>query len=134
MRRSRKPFRASGSDEGSNPSPSACWDNERVHVSVTRVNTFDQPIANATMVGEEMLRWFRETEGFLGLLFVSKQGTTVALTFWESREVAERHRASRMQFRDRMTAAAGVEVVETEDYELTFAHLPPWEASGEGGI
>jgi hypothetical protein len=105
-----------------------------MHVSVTRVNTFDQPISNATMVGEEMLRWFRETEGFAGLMFLSREGTTVALTFWESQEVAERHRTSRMQFRDRMTAAAGVEVVETVDYELTFAHLPPEIGSGEGGI
>jgi hypothetical protein len=105
-----------------------------VHVSVTRVNTFDQPIANATLVAEEMLRWFRETEGFAGLLFLSREGTTLGLTFWESREVAERHRAARMQFRDRMTAAAGVQVVETVDYEVTFAHLGPLEGSGEGGI
>jgi hypothetical protein len=38
------------------------------------------------MVGEEM-RWFRETEGFDGLLMLSKKGTTLALTFWESRDV-----------------------------------------------
>jgi hypothetical protein len=82
------------------------------------------------MVGEEMLRWFRETEGFAGLLFLSREGTTLGLTFWESAEVAERHRASRMQFRDRMTLAAGVEVDETVDYEVTFLHLPGKE-SGE---
>jgi len=89
------------------------------------VNTSDQPIVNATIVGEEMLRWFREIEGFEGLLMLSKEGTTLGLTFWESREVAERHRLARMQFRDRMTSAADVQVEETVDYEVTFAHLGP---------
>jgi hypothetical protein len=96
-----------------------------MHVSVTRVSTGDQPIENATLVAEEMLRWFRETEGFEGLMFLSQEGTTLGLTFWESSEAAERHRASRMQFRDRMTAAAGVQVEETIDYTLTFAHFSP---------
>jgi hypothetical protein len=94
-----------------------------VHVSLTRVNTGDQPIENATIVGEEMLRWFRETEGFQGLLILSHEGESVGLTFWESREVAERHLVSRLQFRDRMMAAAGVQVEDTVDYELTFAEL-----------
>jgi len=96
-----------------------------VHVSLTRVSTADQPISNATMVAEEMLRWFRESEGFEGLLMISREGTTLGLTFWENREVAERHRVARMQFRDRMTSAAGVQVEETVDYEVTFAHLTP---------
>ena len=90
------------------------------------MTTGDQPIENAALVAEEMLRWFRETEGFEGLLFLSKPGTTLGLTFWESEELAERQRVSRMQFRDRMTSAAGVEVEETVDYEVTFAHVGPW--------
>ena len=94
-----------------------------MYVSLTRVKTADQPIENATIVAEEMLRWFREMEGFEGLLMLSKEGTTLGLTFWESREVAERHRVARMQFRDRMTSAAGVQVEETVDYDVTFAHL-----------
>jgi hypothetical protein len=94
-----------------------------VYVSLTRVNTGDQPIENATVVAEEMLRWFRETEGFEGLLMVSREGTTLGLTFWESREVAERQQFARMQFRDRMTSAARVQVEETVDYVVTFAHL-----------
>ena len=96
-----------------------------MYVSLTRVKTSDQPIENATIVAEEMFRWFREMEGFEGLLMLSKEGTTLGLTFWESREVADRHRVPRMQFRDRMTSAAGVEVEETVDYDVTFAHLGP---------
>jgi hypothetical protein len=94
-----------------------------VYVSLTRVSTSDQPISNATIVAQEMMRWLRATDGFEGLLFLSKEGTTLALTFWEDRDVAERNRFSRMQFRDRVTEAAGVEVEETLDYEVTFAHL-----------
>jgi hypothetical protein len=95
-----------------------------VHVSLTRVSTGDQPFANAAVVAEEMMRWFREADGFQGLLFLSRPGTTLALTFWESREVAEHQRVARMQFRDRMTAAAGAEVEETVDYTVTFAQFP----------
>jgi hypothetical protein len=94
-------------------------------VSVTRVSTGDVPLDNAPIVAQEMMRWFRETEGFEGLLFLSREGTTLGLTFWESREVAERHRTARMQFRDRMMAAAGVQVESTDDYEVTFADLGP---------
>ena len=96
-----------------------------VYVRLTRVSTSDQPIGNATIVAQEMMRWFRATDGFEGLLFLSKEGTTLALTFWEDRDVAERNRFSRMQFRDRVTEAAGVQVEETLDYEVTFAHLGP---------
>jgi hypothetical protein len=96
-----------------------------MYVSLTRVNTSDQPIDNATIVAEEMLRWFREMEGFEGLLMLSTEGTTLGLTFWESRDVAERYRVTRMQFRDRMTSAADVQVEETVDYVVTFAHLGP---------
>ncbi len=107
-----------------------------MYVALTTVDTGDQPIENATVVAEEMYLWLRETEGFEGALFLSREGTTVGLTFWESREIAERHGESRMQFRDRMLSAAGVGV--TVDYEVTFARLGPWaserEESGEGGI
>jgi hypothetical protein len=109
-----------------------------VYVALTTASTGDQPTENATVVAEEMYRWLRETEGFEGLLFLSREGTTLGLTFWESREVAERHQASRMQFRDRMLSAAGVGLGETVDYEVTFAHFGPWASerkeSGEGGI
>ena len=109
-----------------------------MYVALTRANTGDQPNENATIVAEEMYRWLSETEGFEGLLFLSREGTTLGLTFWESREIAERHQASRMQFRDRMMATVGVEIAETVDYEVTFARLGPWagegKESGEGGI
>jgi hypothetical protein len=94
-----------------------------VHVSVTRVATGDLPIETATIVAQEMMRWFRESDGFEGLMFISREGTTLAMSFWESQEVADRQRASRMQFRDRISSAAGVEVIDTEDYELMFADV-----------
>jgi hypothetical protein len=96
-----------------------------VYVSLARVQTSDQPIENATIVGEEMLRWLREIEGFEGLLMLSREGTTLGLTFWESREAAERHSVVRMQFLDRMTSVAGVQVEEMDDFEVTFADLGP---------
>jgi len=94
-----------------------------VHVTMTRVGTGEQPIATATIVGEEMLRWLRDLEGFVGSLMLSREGTTLSLTFWESAEVAERHRAVRNGFRERITTVAGVEIQEVEELEVTFAQL-----------
>ncbi len=96
-----------------------------MYVSFTRVNTTDQPIENAAIVAEEMLRWLREIEGFDGFLMLSREGTSVGLTFWESREVADRHRVARMEFLNRMTSVADVEVEETTDFEVAFAELGP---------
>jgi hypothetical protein len=96
-----------------------------VYVSLTRVKTSDQPIENATIVAEEMERWLRDIEGFRGMLMLSREGTTLGLTFWESREVAERHRVLRMQFLDRMTSVADVQIEEMVDFDVTFARLAP---------
>jgi hypothetical protein len=97
-----------------------------VHVTVTRTKgSPDQPIEIATIAGEEMLSWLEDIQGFEGLLMLSNEaeGITLVLTFWESREVADQHRAARMRLRDRVTAAVNVQVEETVDYEVTFAHL-----------
>ena len=87
-----------------------------------------QPLDVATIAGEEMMPWLRDIDGFAGLLMLSNEAEqkTVVVTFWESREVAEEHRAARERFRDGITSAAGVRVVDVSDYELTFADLGSW--------
>lgn len=97
----------------------------RVHVTIVRVSTGDQDIANATIVGEEMLRWLRDLEGFLGSMMLSRHGTTLTLSFWESAEAAARHSAVRGEFRQRIIDVVGVELVDVEEFEVTFAHLGP---------
>jgi hypothetical protein len=79
----------------------------------------------AEMVGETMVEWLRDIEGFGGLLMLNNEdtGTTHVIALWESEEIAERHRAARMRLRDKVTATVGVEVLETVPYEVTFAHL-----------
>jgi hypothetical protein len=94
-----------------------------MHVTIVRVGTGDQDISTATIVGEEMLSWLRDLDGFVGSMMLSRTGTTLTLTFWESTEVAERHRTVREEFRDRIAAVAGVELQEVEEFEVTFAHL-----------
>lgn len=102
-----------------------------MHVTVTTTRgSPDEPIEVATIAGEEMLPWLSDIAGFEGLVMLSNadDGTTLVISFWASREVADRHRVARAQFRDRITSAVGVEVVEVADYELTFADLGPWAA------
>jgi len=94
-----------------------------VHVTVTSAKTSDQPLENATIVAEEMVRWLRDIDGFEGFLMLSQEGRTLGLSFWESREVAERHHVVRMQFIERMTSVADVQVEESSDFQVTFADL-----------
>jgi hypothetical protein len=94
-----------------------------MYVSLTRVSTSDQPIENATIVAEEMVTWLRGIDGFEGFLMLSREGTTLGLAFWKSREIAEHHRVIRAEFLERMTSVAGVQVEEVLDYEVTFADL-----------
>jgi heme-degrading monooxygenase HmoA len=107
-----------------------------VFVSLTTTKgSPDEPLEIATMAGEEMLPWLRQIDGFQGLLMLSDEsaGTTLVLSFWESREVAERHRVAREAFRDRITSAVNVEVLDVSGYEVTFADVGPWSPGGSGG-
>jgi hypothetical protein len=94
-----------------------------VHVTLTRVSTSDEPIENASIVGVEMERWLRDIEGFEGFVILSTEGTSIGLTFWASREIAEKLRPMRMQFVERVMSAARVQIEEVVDYEVTFARL-----------
>jgi hypothetical protein len=99
-----------------------------VYVSLTRTKgPPGQPLEVATMAGEEMLPWLRDIEGFDSLVMLSSEAdaTTLVLTFWSDREVAERHRAARTRLREGVTAAVEVTVEETAGYEVTFADLGP---------
>jgi hypothetical protein len=91
----------------------------------TTKGTAEDMVAVATMAGETMVEWLRDIEGFEGLLMLSNDetGTTHVISFWESREVAERSRAARLKLRDRITSTVSVEVQETEAYEVAFADL-----------
>ena len=99
-----------------------------MYVAVTRTKgPPGQPLEVATIAGEEMLPWLRDIEGFDGLLMLSNEddATTLVLTFWADREVAERHRAARTRLREGVTAAAQVTIEEATGYEVTFAHVGP---------
>jgi hypothetical protein len=96
-----------------------------VYVTMNRVKTSNEPIENASIVADGLQDWLRDVEGFEGLLMLSREGTSVGLTFWESREVAERYRPLRMQFLDRVLSTVGVELEESLDFEVTFAQLSP---------
>jgi hypothetical protein len=94
-----------------------------VFVTLTRVRTGDQPIENATIVAEEMLGWFQSIEGFRGFLMLSREGTTIGLSFWENEDAAMQNRMPRTQFIERISAVVDVEIEERAEYEVTFADL-----------
>ena len=96
-----------------------------MYVSLTRATIEDQPVENAAIVAEEMVRWLRDIEGFDGFLMLTGEGSAIGLTFWKSREVAARHQVARGQFIERMLTIAGVEVEEILDFDVTYARLSP---------
>jgi len=96
-----------------------------VHVTVTTADITGEPIENASVVGEEMERWLRDTDGFEGFLLLATEGKAVGLAFWASREVAERHSHARSQFRERMLSIAGVQIEDVVDYDIAFARFGP---------
>ena len=91
----------------------------------TTQGTAEDMVALAAMAGETMVEWLRDLEGFEGLVMLSNDetGTTRVISFWESKEVAERSRVARLNLRDRITSTVGVDVQETEAYDVAFAHL-----------
>jgi len=103
-----------------------------VHVTVTRVNTADQPLSASAIVAEEMERWLREIDGFEGLMMLTNEDTTLGLAFWRTTELAERNRPRRREFLDRMMAVVGVEVEEIVDYTLMFSRVDPRLADPAG--
>lgn len=100
-----------------------------VHATVTTTTASpDLPLDVATMSGEAMLPWLREIEGFHGLVMLTNETdkTTLVVTFWESREVAEQHSAARARFRERITETVEVRVEAATDYAVTFAEVDPF--------
>lgn len=94
-----------------------------MYVSVTKTKgPPDEPLKIATIAGEEMLPWLQQIDGFDGLLMLTNEAaaTTLTITFWEDRAVAERHRAARTEFRNRVTAVVNADVEESVDYEVSF--------------
>jgi hypothetical protein len=95
-------------------------------VTLTRAKvSADEPLESAGIVAEELERWLTEIEGFEGFVMLSQPGTSIGLSFWKSREVAEHHRMARMQFIERMLSVAGVEVEEILDFDVTYARFSP---------
>lgn len=88
---------------------------------MTTASTGDEPGENATMVGEEMTGWLRGVEGFAGMLMLYRPGTTIGLTFWDDREVAERAAPLRMQFLERIASVAAVEIDRVEAFDVFLA-------------
>jgi hypothetical protein len=81
----------------------------------------EEPPENATIVGEEMSGWLKGVEGFEGMLMLYSPGTTIGITFWEGREVAERARPLRMQFLERIASVADVRIDEIEAFDVAVA-------------
>ena len=94
-------------------------------MTTTHGTTTEDNAAVAEMVGETMVEWLRDIEGFGGLLMLNnaETGVTQVIALWESEELAERHHEARMRLRDKVTATVDVEVVETVPYDVAFAHL-----------
>jgi heme-degrading monooxygenase HmoA len=96
-----------------------------VFVSLTRVSTVGLSLDVPMIVADELQRWLEDLEGFQGFLMLSREGSSIAISFWESREAAERHRVARSQVRERVTELAGGTIEEVVEYDVAYAQLGP---------
>lgn len=94
-------------------------------VTITTADTGGEPVENAAIVAEELERWLREVEGFQGFVMLAGAEQALGLSFWASRELAERHNVTRTEFRERMLSVAGVPIRSVVDYEVAFARFRP---------
>jgi hypothetical protein len=104
-----------------------------VFVTVTTADTTGEPIEHAAIVAEELDRWLRDADGFVGFMMITRASKAIGLAFWESREAAERHRVARSQFRERILSIAGVRIEEILDYDVAFARFRAGAIGGVGG-
>ena len=93
--------------------------------TVTTTATTDEPIENATIIAEEMERWLRDLDGFKGFLLLANEDHALGVSFWASREVAERYASMRSSFRERVLTLAGVPIADVVDYDVAFARFAP---------
>jgi len=96
-----------------------------VFATVTTTNTGGEPLTSATIIAEEMERWLRDLEGFQGFVLLANEEHALGITFWASREVAERLASTRSEFRERVLSIAGVRIEEVVDYDFAFARFSP---------
>lgn len=77
------------------------------------------------VAGEAVLPWLRELEGFRGMMILTDETQEKArvVTFWESRDAAERSLTTRHALRDRMAATVGMEIESTESYLVATLQL-----------
>lgn len=88
---------------------------------MTSADTGTEPPENATMVAEEMCGWLHGVDGFEGMLMIHKPGTTIGLSFWRDREVAERALPLRMQFLERIASVADIQIDRVEAFDIAVA-------------
>jgi hypothetical protein len=108
----------------------AVSEGRKMFATVTTTDTAGAPLESAAIVGEEMERWLRELDGFQGFLLLACEERAMGITFWASREVAERYAPMRAEFRERMLSIAGVQIEEVLDYDVAFARLAPGFVAG----
>jgi hypothetical protein len=94
-----------------------------VFATVTTTDTDGGPLENATIIAEEMERWLRDLDGFQGFLLLANEARALGITFWASREVAERYASMRSTFRERVLSLAGVPIADVVDYDVAFARF-----------
>jgi hypothetical protein len=97
-----------------------------VYATVTVTTGSNEDMAGlAKLVGETMVDWLREIEGFEGLLILTHEetGTTHVISLWESREIAERHREARFRFRDSVTTTVNVRVEQVLEFDVHYSWL-----------
>jgi heme-degrading monooxygenase HmoA len=99
-------------------------------VTVSTRERSEDTAEEAVMVGETMVSWLAEIEGFEGFFMLTNDETheVRVIALWDSAETAMKHREARGRLRERVSATVEVELGETTGFDVPFA----WFRAEEG--
>src|SRR5215211_5324537 len=104
-----------------------------MYLSVTTVTDAGPQVAQtAEMAGESMVTWLRDFDGYGGIVILAdpESGTARFMTFWDSKESAERSERGRKQVRESMIEAAVATLESVQLFEVILDDRP--SANGAG--
>ena len=104
-----------------------------MHCTITTTTTGGEPIEVARIVADEMRAGSATWTASRDSSCSCSEDRALGLAFWASREIAERHAATRAEFRERMLSIAGAEIRGVDEYEVAFARLGPGLIAAAGG-
>ncbi|MGH3109796.1 MAG: hypothetical protein ACRDQT_02615 [Gaiellaceae bacterium] len=99
-----------------------------VAAMATFAGTPTGPADTARLVGNDLVPWLREYDGFRGVLVLTGEAKHGVITLWDTPHDEASTRPARLAMHESVSAAAGMSLVDYDVYDLPVLDVVP--ASG----